>query len=105
MVVISRKGIDAGSDALVCNSLEEAIRLSAHEEEIFIIGGADIFKMAGPLADKVYLTRIHHVFDGETFFNVFDQGSWKVVSEEKCPKDEKNPFDYSFIILKTGHAS
>jgi dihydrofolate reductase len=68
------------------------------EEEIFVIGGAEIFKETFPHCDRLYLTHIHEKFDGDTFFPEFDFNDWELKSSEKGIKDEKNPYDYEFCV-------
>ena len=66
-------------------------------EENFIIGGATIYKLLLPYANKIYLTLIHEKFEGDVFFPEIDEREWKVVETEKGLKDEKNPYDYEYI--------
>jgi dihydrofolate reductase len=68
------------------------------EKEIFVIGGAEIFKETFKFADRLYITRIHHEFAGDTFFPEFDERQWTLNSCTKGIKDEKNPYDYDFCI-------
>jgi dihydrofolate reductase len=68
------------------------------DKEVFVIGGAEIFKETFPYADRLYLTHIHEEFDGDTFFPEFDFNKWELKSSEKGIKDEKNPYDYEFCI-------
>ncbi|MCQ2331216.1 MAG: dihydrofolate reductase [Paludibacteraceae bacterium] len=65
--------------------------------ETFIIGGGMVYRQFFPLADKLYITHIHHTFpDADTFFPEITADEWELVSEEKHQADENNPFDYSF---------
>lgn len=66
-------------------------------EENFIIGGATIYKLLLPYANKIYLTLIHEKFEGDVFFPEIDEREWKIVETEKGLKDEKNPYDYEYI--------
>lgn len=68
------------------------------EEEFFVIGGAEIFKQLLPIADRLYITEIHHEFAGDTFFPQLEMDRWELVSREKGIKDEKNPYDYEFTV-------
>ncbi|PLR77237.1 dihydrofolate reductase [Bacillus sp. V3-13] len=67
-------------------------------EEFFVIGGAEIFKEIFTAADRLYLTQIHAEFEGDTYFPDFDLNDWKLVSKEPGLKNEKNPYDYDFLI-------
>jgi dihydrofolate reductase len=65
-----------------------------------VIGGASIYKQFLPFADRLYLTFIDHDFDGDIFFPEFDEKDWRLVSKRKGIKDEKNPYDYYFIVYE-----
>ena len=66
-------------------------------EECFVIGGAQIYQMMLPFANKMYITRINEDFDGNVFFPKYDEKLWIEISREKGLKDEKNPFNYEFV--------
>lgn len=83
--------------ALTAPSLEDAIRLCRNDEELFVIGGAEIFKQALPLADRIYLTRIHQDFEGDTLLFDLDPIVWKETSREDFTTD---PLSHSFIIYE-----
>jgi dihydrofolate reductase len=67
-------------------------------KELFIIGGSEIFKETFKLVDRLYITLIDEEFDGDTYFPEFGENEWTLVSKEKGIKDEKNPYDYYFIV-------
>ena len=83
-------------------SLRDAIDLCEHEDKLFIIGGASLFKQAlvYPGIDTMYMTWIHAEIEADVFFPKFSQKEWQEVSREEFKADEKNPFDYSFCIYK-----
>ncbi|MGD6857314.1 dihydrofolate reductase [Bacillus infantis] len=68
------------------------------DQEIFIIGGAEIFRMALPSADRLYLTMIHEKFEADTFFPDVDWKEWELESRDKGTRDDKNPYDYEFLV-------
>lgn len=84
----------------VVHSVEEAVqKASAYgAKEIFVIGGAEIFETSLPKAERIYLTRIHHHFDGDAFFPEIDPAKWSLVSERFCQADEKNAYAHRFQI-------
>ncbi len=92
-------------DGVVINELEEAINLAREEgeSELFIVGGAEIYKLAMPLTDRIYLTRIHAEVDGDTLYPELDMNTWKEVSIECRKADETNPYDYDFIVYERQH--
>ncbi|MFC3885081.1 dihydrofolate reductase [Bacillus songklensis] len=67
-------------------------------EELFVIGGAQIFQHTFPIADRLYITWIEEEFEGDTYFPEFDEHDWELVSRKKGIKDEKNPYDYYFLM-------
>jgi dihydrofolate reductase len=84
----------------VTNSFDSAFELCEGEEEVFIIGGANIYRQGLPLTDRIYLTLIDEDFDGDTFFPVIDDAEWEVKEREDFEPDEKNKFRYAFITLE-----
>lgn len=81
---------------LVVHSLEEALEIAPQNEEVFIIGGAQIYKQALPFADKIDLTRVHIELDADAFFPEFNTSEWNLVFSEKHFKDEKHQYDFTF---------
>lgn len=88
----------AGVD--VVHSIEEATgkATSFGVKEIFLIGGAEIFKTALADAGRIYLTRIHQTFDGDVFFPGISTNEWQLVSERFCEADEKNPYNHTYQV-------
>ena len=70
------------------------------DDEAFIIGGGSIYKLFLDKVDKLFMTYIVHEFDANIFFPEFDINQWKLVSEEKGLKNEKNPYDYYFRVYE-----
>ncbi|MGD7051220.1 dihydrofolate reductase [Sutcliffiella horikoshii] len=98
-IILSRQDFHAeGCETL--HSLEEVQQLNKDGEELFIIGGAHIFKEALPIADFLYLTYIDEEFVGDTYFPEINEQDWELLSSEKGIKDEKNPYDYYFKKYK-----
>ena len=67
------------------------------EEENFIIGGATIYKLLMPYANKMYITRINEEFEGDVYFPELDKKVWKEIEREKGIRNEKNPFNYEYV--------
>ncbi len=88
-------------NVFACSSMEEAITLCSKEDEIYMIGGALVYKQALPIAETLYFTRVHHVFEGaDTFFPEIDFTEWEEVSKENHPADEKHAYPYTFYTYK-----
>lgn len=99
-VIITRnKNFSTTVNYTVLDSLDEAFKAFNDEKEVFIIGGAEIFNQALPKADKIYLTRIHGIFKGDSYFPELIDREWIKLGVEDHPADEKNPYPYSFIEL------
>lgn len=77
-----------------------AIKTCGNEDEVFVIGGADIYRQALQVADKIYLTRVSASVPADTFFPDFNMSIWKLIHLEKHKADEKNAYDYSFSIYQ-----
>lgn len=100
-IVITRQTEYKAPGAIVVDTLEKAIAKAKEieKEEIFIIGGGEIFKQSMEITDRLYLTKVEGNFEGDVFFPEFNLKEWKEVYREDCRADEKNKYDYSFIIL------
>ena len=86
--------------ALTAHSLEEAIRLAEGDEEIFIIGGAQIYREALRVADRMYITRVMHDYEGDTSFPDIDLSEWKLVAEEKHDRGEEYEYPFAFLTYE-----
>lgn len=100
-IVITRDKNFTSEDSIVTHSVKEAMEHPAlnNEEEVMILGGGEIYEQALPFTDRIYLTRIHAEFSGDTFFTVPDQ-SWELKSRDEHPADGKNPHAYDFLIYE-----
>ena len=95
-VIITRQKNYNPENCIVVNSLEKAIEICPKDEDIFVIGGGEIYQQSIAIADKIELTRVHSTFEADTFFPEIDTTIWELVQEEFHPKDEKHLFDFSF---------
>ena len=98
-IVITRAD-RAFEGALTAHSLEEAIRLAEGDEEIFIIGGAQIYREALRVADRMYITRVMHDYEGDTSFPDIDLSEWKLVAEEKHDRGEEYEYPFAFLTYE-----
>jgi dihydrofolate reductase len=95
-IVITRADRDF-EGAFTAHSLEEAIAMAEGDEEIFIIGGAQIYAEALSVADRMYITRVERDYEGDTSFPDIDYSKWRLVSEERHERGEE--FDAPFAFL------
>lgn len=86
----------------VTHSLDEALSLAEQsgENEAFVIGGGQIFALALPLADRIYLTRVHTISQADTFFPAFNEAEWRSKESRRYPADEKNQYATTYQILE-----
>lgn len=100
-IVVTRDETIKFDNCEMCRSIPEAVELCRNEEEIFFIGGGSIYKEVVGIADNLYLTRIHHAFDGaDTYFPTIKESEWKEVARDDYAKDEKNTYGHSFVKLE-----
>jgi dihydrofolate reductase len=98
-IIITRQQIEiAGCE--VVNSVEAALDLCRDEAEVFIVGGAEIYKQAMPLTDRIFLTIVHENFEADTYFPEIKEDIWKQTDRQDYEPDEKNPLPYSFMTLE-----
>lgn len=102
-IVITRDPFWTAQGVAVVHTIEEALKLAdnAGEEELFIIGGGEIYSLSFPYLDKLYLTEIELVVpDGDTYFPTFNESNWEVESIKHFEPDEKNKYIYTFKVYK-----
>lgn len=95
-IIITRQKKYPSENCIVVDSLQKAIAICPPTEELFIIGGGEIYNQSIEIADKLDITRVHNTFDADTFFPEIDLNKWKLTSAEFHPKDEKHQFDFTF---------
>ena len=98
-IIITRQQITIDGCEVV-NSIEAALKLAAGEEEVFIVGGAEIYKQSMHLTDRIYLTIVHKDFEGDSFFPQINPDEWKEAYREDHQPDEKNSLPFSFITYE-----
>ncbi len=109
-IVITRRANYEADGAVVARTLDEAIEAArdaagGDSDEIFITGGAKIYELGLPIADRMYLTTIHAEVEGDTFFPEFDLSAWSIVHEEHHPADDRHAHAMTFRTLDRRTAS
>jgi dihydrofolate reductase len=99
-VVLSRSSGYAAEGCEVVGSLDAALSLLREAEEVMVIGGAALYREALPLARRIYLTRLHRPFDGDTRFPSLDNADWRAVEREDFPAGEERELGYSYLTLE-----
>lgn len=113
-VVITRQKDYSAPGCVIVNSLEQGIELFADKQcecqsggEVFIIGGAEIYRQAMPIADRFYLTVVHHDYGGDTYFPEWDgvqwksaHGAWELVDQQSFECGEKFEYPFTFQLFE-----
>ena len=101
-VVITRNREFKIDDGIIVHSINEALDIPQKNkaEEVFIVGGGNIYKQSINIADRIYLTRIHTIIEGDVFYPELNKSQWTLLSEISYKKDNMNPFDYTFCIYE-----
>ena len=99
-IVVTRNKEFQDNGATVVNSIEKAIEVSraSEDEEIFIIGGGEIYKLGFKYVDKLYITEIYAEVDGNTYFPEWNKKDWKEISRISHPSDEKHEYSFDYVI-------
>jgi dihydrofolate reductase len=86
--------------AILANSVAAAIELASGDSEVFIIGGAEIYRAAMPLVDRMYVTAVDADVVGDTYFPAWERAQWQLTERSDHAADERNAFDYSFCVYE-----
>lgn len=101
-IVVTRKRDYEAPGCHVVHSLEDAfaIPMQSEQEEVFVIGGADIFRQSLPYADRLYLTEIHAEVEGDILFPEFDRSEWKELSRVPHEADDRHRYPFDFVVYE-----
>ena len=95
-VIVTRNPDYAVPGAIVTDSLRAAIAICLYDEEVFVIGGAEVFREALPIANRIYLTVVDAEVPGDTVMPEIDFNDWQATDTEAIPADDRNPFAFNF---------
>lgn len=101
-IVVTRNQAYRAEGCIIVHNVQDAFRLAEtnKQQEVFILGGAEIYKLTINMADRMYLTEIKAEFEGDAFFPEIDFRQWRVVNQEAFEADDKNPYPYAFVDLE-----
>ena len=101
-VVLAREMDYKLEGCIVAHSLDEALALPEvqNDSEAFIIGGGEIFRQTMDRVQTLYVTEVHHNFEGDVYFPTIDINKWKEVERIRGAEDEKNIYEYYFVVYK-----
>ncbi len=99
-IVVTRQRDFKAPACTVVHALEEGIDISRNggQQEVFIIGGSDMYKIALPISHRLYLTEIETELDGDTYFPEFNRAEWKETSRRHHPADDRHAFAFDFVV-------
>ncbi|WLR43673.1 dihydrofolate reductase [Bacillus carboniphilus] len=97
-IVITRNSSFQAEGCEVIHALDELEKIN--DEEIFVIGGSQVYKEMLPFADKLYITKINATFEGDSYFPPINENEWTLVSSEKGVVDERNLYNHQFLVYK-----
>ena len=103
-VVVTRSDSFAPEGVVVVRSVDEALTRDYGCDEIFVVGGSEIYRQSIDRADRIYLTRIDEEFEGDTFAPKIDRSKWTLTSRDAHEPDEKNRYRYAFEVWERRNA-
>ena len=104
-IVVSRNanyqqpGVEVVHDLPSAIKQAESLAIISGNDEALIIGGSQLYQQALPFADRLYLTQVHHQVDGDAYFPEIFDADWELVEREDFSADDRNPYNYSFLVL------
>ncbi|KVV13797.1 dihydrofolate reductase [Flavobacterium sp. TMP13] len=95
-IIITRQLDYQAEGCLIVDSIEKALQLCPNDQDSYIIGGGEIYKLALPFANCLEITRVHGEFEGDAFFPTIQPEEWKLIESEFNAKDERHAYDYTY---------
>ena len=99
-IVVTRDVGYRAEGCVVVHSVEQALEVAAGSDEAMVIGGANLYRQLLDRADRLYLTLVKADVEGDAWFPEFDETQWREISRESHPRDDRNEFDYEFVLLE-----
>jgi dihydrofolate reductase len=99
-IVLTRRAGYQPDGALVAGDLDSALRMAAADDEVFVIGGEQVYRAGVQRADRIYLTRVHAAVPGDVCFPAWDCSQWHVLEESTHAADEQHEYAYTFQVLE-----
>ncbi|MCA9123824.1 MAG: dihydrofolate reductase [Planctomycetaceae bacterium] len=99
-VIVTRQQEYVASGAVIAHSLSDALAAAEGDDEVFIIGGAEIYRQAINSIDRIYLTDVAANVSGDARFPEFDRSDWSIVEQSAHPADDRNDHPHTFTVLE-----
>jgi len=103
IVLTRNKPALSGYDVRAVGSIDEAFQQAPQGEEVFVIGGAEVFEQTLSRADRLYITEIDTVIDGDTYFPKYDKNEWTEVSRVHHDADDRHAYAFDFVVYQRGN--
>lgn len=104
-IIVTRQTNFTATGCIITHSLEDALAIATKSkntsDEVFCIGGGELYQQALPLAQKLYVTHVHATFEGDTYFPAINPTEWQEIAREPHRADEKNQYPFEFISFKS----
>lgn len=105
-LVLTRQADWSSPGVTVARDLDQALAVAGGDPEPFVVGGADIYRLALPRADRLYVTQLQAAVAGDTYFPPIDAAEWELIEESAHPADERHAFPFLFrVFARRGHRS
>lgn len=99
-IVVTRDRSYRADNCIVVNSKEDALKAAKDSSEIMVIGGAEIYRLFFPMANRLYITKVHGAFEADTYFPEFNEDEWVKVRESFVEKGSENSHSYTIMVLE-----
>ncbi len=99
-IIITRDKNYKADNCAVVHSREDAVNAAKASDEAMVIGGAEIYRLFLPAADRLYVTKVHGKFRGDTYFPEFNENEWVKAKEKNFEKDSENKYSYTIMVLE-----
>ena len=99
-IIVTRDKDYKAAGCVVVNNKEDAIKAAKGSNEIMVIGGAEIYKLFLPIANRLYITKVHGAFNGDTYFPKFNENEWAKSKEKFVEEDNENKYSYTIMVLE-----
>lgn len=98
-IILTRQPDYQAQGCIVVGSIESALEFAKGADELMVIGGTAVYELMLPHCDRIYLTRVHSIIEGDTFFPEIDPQQWYLVTREDFAANQERPHSFSFLVL------
>ena len=99
-IIVTRDRNYKAGNCIVVNNVEDALKAAKGSSEVMVIGGAEIYRLFFPAANRLYITKVHGTFEADTYFPEFNEHEWVKVREQFVEKDSENSHSYTIMVFE-----